>query len=90
VGVLPRHRCLLTPPAARARLYALQTLLVAMRMHNEGDPEPALPTKTLELEAVAENPRPTRPPADPGQDERHLMHLQALTVADPGAMKGAR
>jgi len=71
------------PPAARARLYALQTLLVALRMTMTNDPEPALPER-LQLEAVAETVAP-----DPHEETRHLMHLQTLTTADSADTKGA-
>jgi len=65
----------LQPQAARARLYALQTLLVAMRMQAEGE----LANEPLQLNASAT--AETQPP--PSHVE-HLLHLQQLTAEDPG------
>lgn len=62
----------LEPKAARARLYALQTLLVAMRMHADTEPTPG----PLQLEARAADP-PPQPDA-----LHHLMHLQHITAED--------
>lgn len=67
------------PAHARAQLYALQTLLVAMRMHAESE-SPESPAQPLQLEAVAS-------PSTPGliSTGHHLMHLQHMTAEDPGA-----
>ncbi len=75
------------PQVARTRLYALQTLLVAMRMHAESEAQPdppALPGRTLELEAVASD-----APEIPRENSAnaHLFHLQTLTAAEPDRAK---
>jgi hypothetical protein len=65
------------PAQSRAKLYALQTLLVAMRMHAESEP-----ARTLELKAVSATHEFTD-----AADTTHLTHLQQLTAADPGDPK---
>jgi hypothetical protein len=72
----------ITPQMAKTRLYALQTLLVAMRMQTESDPQPhprALPSGPLELKGIAccEPPEPT-----PQELNAELLHLQQLTAKE--------
>ncbi len=64
------------PQIARTRLYALQTLLVAMRMHAESEPPPALPSGSLQLEGVASNATP-----EPSREDAVLSRLQHLIEA---------
>jgi hypothetical protein len=61
------------PQIARTRLYALQTLLVAMRMHAESEPQPALPSRPLQLEGVASTTTP-----EPSHEDALLSRLQHL------------
>ena len=74
----------LNPATARARLYALQTMLVAMRMQPAVDELPA--NTTLTLNAVAEAPAPPTQPDALHQvaEMQHLTHLQHMTAEDHG------
>jgi hypothetical protein len=64
------------PQVAKTRLYALQALLVAMRIHAEREPQPALPSGPLQLEGVAANTAP-----EPSHEDALPSRLQHLIEA---------